>query len=58
MLIPWSFDLVHKVSKMTKKFKINACLGLCYMLDLFSKRQIQTRISEIINEKVPNLQKK
>ena len=24
---PWSFDLVHKVSKMNKKLKINACLG-------------------------------
>ena len=39
MLTPWSFDLVHKVSKMTKKLKINACLGvvratfvLCYKI--------------------------
>ena len=27
----WSFNLVHKVSKMTKKLKINACLGYEHM---------------------------
>ena len=28
MLHPWSFEAIHKVSKMAKNLKINACLGV------------------------------
>ena len=51
---PWSFDLVHKVSKMTRKLEINSCFGctsdICVMciLNLCSKHHIEKSSSSKI----------